>query len=206
MCNLYRMTKSRAEVADWFDAAEEASGANFAGEVYPGYPGLVVAAGSVRQMHWGFPLVMRGKSGQMLKPKPVNNTRSDKLGSPFWQSSFEARRCLIPVTAWAEAEGEKGHKTRTWLSVPDSEILACAGIWRGSDEWGDCYSMVLTDAAGMAAQVHTRMPVIIARRDYAVWTGGTASQARELCRPWDGMIVLDRTSDPWVGGGQARLL
>ncbi len=206
MCNLYRMTKSRAEVADWFGATEDAGGANFGEEVYPGYPGLVLAAGHVSQMHWGFPLTMRGKSGNLLKPKPVNNTRSDKLDSPFWRASFESRRCLIPMTAWAEAEGAKGHKTRTWLSLPDSKLFACAGIWRGSDEWGNCYSMILTDAAGMAAQVHTRMPVIIAPQDYAVWTRGNSNEARALCRPWEGAIELERTSAPWVGGGQARLL
>ena len=48
MCNLYRMTKNVAEVAAWFDAVEAAQGANFAEEVYPGYPGLVVAEGAVR--------------------------------------------------------------------------------------------------------------------------------------------------------------
>ena len=42
MCNLYRMTKPVSEVAAWFDAVAAADGANFAEEVYPGYPGLVV--------------------------------------------------------------------------------------------------------------------------------------------------------------------
>jgi hypothetical protein len=30
-------------------------------------------------MVWGFPLVLKGKGGQALKPKPVNNARVDKL-------------------------------------------------------------------------------------------------------------------------------
>jgi hypothetical protein len=68
-------------------------------------------------MIWGFPLQLKGKHGQPLKPKPVNNTRADKLGSNFWYNSFEQRRCLIPLTAWAEAEGPTRAKTRTWLSL-----------------------------------------------------------------------------------------
>jgi putative SOS response-associated peptidase YedK len=32
------------------------------------------------------------------------------------------RRCLIPVTAWAEAEGEKGSMTRTWYSLHGEEV------------------------------------------------------------------------------------
>ncbi len=206
MCNLYRMTKSRAEVAKLFEVDAGDSGGNFGEEVFPGYPGLVVAQGRVRQMNWGFPLVMKGKSGQMLKPKPVNNTRADKLESYFWRSSFEQRRCLIPVSAWAEAEGPKGAMTRSWLGMPDGDLFVCAGIWRSSDEWGDCYSMVMTDAAGMAAEVHTRMPVILAPQDYVAWIGGTPAEAHALCRPWQGDLALDRTSQPWVGGGQARLL
>lgn len=47
MCNLYRMSKAPAEIA-WFLGSRSAAGANFAAEVYPGYPGLVVAEGETR--------------------------------------------------------------------------------------------------------------------------------------------------------------
>ncbi|WFL77551.1 SOS response-associated peptidase family protein [Altererythrobacter arenosus] len=204
MCNLYRMTKGKDEVAKWFEAIEELGGANFGEEVYPGYPGAVVAEGRVRQMSWGFPLVMKGKQGQPLKPKPVNNTRTDKLDSFFWRYSFEERRCLIPVTAWAEAQGKKGSMTRTWLSLPDNELFACAGVWRTSDEWGDCYSMVMTDSGGAAAEVHSRMPVILSRADYTQWTDGTPDEARALCRAWGGELSIDRTDQPWAGGAAAQ--
>ncbi|MBX7495630.1 SOS response-associated peptidase [Qipengyuania sp. 6B39] len=206
MCNLYRMTKTTDEVAKWFAAVNELGGANFGEEVFPGYPGAVVADGAVRQMTWGFPLVMKGKSGQPPKPKPVNNARTDKLDSFFWRYSFEERRCLIPVTAWAEAEGPSGGKTRSWLSRPDAEMFAVAGVWRTSDEWGDCYSMVMTDAAGRAAEVHTRMPVLLAEGEWGTWTGGSPDEAKALCRPWAGELTLDRTGVPWSGRGQVSLL
>lgn len=198
MCNLYRMTKNADEVALWFDAVEAAQGANFASEVYPGYPGVVIAEGAVRRMNWGFPLQMKGKGGQPLKPRPVNNTRTDKLDSFFWRYSFEERRCLIPVTAWAEAEGAKGRKTRTWLSRPDAELIAVAGIWRSSDEWGDVYSMVMTDSAGVATECHDRMPVLLDKNDWAGWTGGSTEAARALCVPWTGALEIERTEDPWA--------
>jgi putative SOS response-associated peptidase YedK len=200
MCNLYRMTKNKDEVAAWFDVVNELGGANFGDEVFPGYPGAVVAEGKLVQMSWGFPLVMKGKNGQPLKPKPVNNARTDKLDSFFWRYSFEERRCLIPVTAWAEAEGPKGGKTRTWLSRHDAELFAVAGVWRDSEEWGRCYSMVMTDAAGAASEVHTRMPVLLREEDRAVWTQGSPEEAFALCRPWEGALDLDRTDQPWAGG------
>jgi len=210
MCNLYRMTRAKDEVARWFDAVDELGGANFGEEVYPGYPGVIIAEGKLRQMNWGFPLQMTGKQGQLLKPKPVNNARTDKLGGGFWRDSFVNRRCLIPLTAWAEAEGPKGAMTRSWLSMPGGDLFACAGIWRRSDEWGDCYSMVMTDAAGLAAEVHTRMPVLLDSANYARWTDGSPDDAFTLCAPWTGSLALDRTDQPWVrgavGSGQTRLL
>jgi putative SOS response-associated peptidase YedK len=206
MCNLYRMTKNVTEVAKWFEAVEGAGGANFAAEVYPGYTGLVVAEGAVRAMTWGFPLVLKGKQGQPLKPKPVNNARTDKLETGFWWHAFQHHRCLIPLDRWAEAQGEKGRMTRTWLSLPDAPLFAVAGVWRPSDEWGDCYSMVMTDSAGTdAAAVHERMPVLLAPGDQGRWLDGAPDEALGLCRGWDGPLTIERTLDPWAKSAAAPL-
>ncbi|MEM6493882.1 MAG: SOS response-associated peptidase family protein [Pseudomonadota bacterium] len=199
MCNLYRMTKNKDEVGRWFNAIDALGGANFASEVYPGHPGVVVAGGAVKTMTWGFPLVMKGKNGQPLKPKPVNNARQDKLESFFWRASFQERRCLIPMSAWAEAQGPKGAKTRTWMSRPDAELFAVAGVWRKSDEFGRCYSMVMTDSAGSAsADVHSRMPVLLRPQDYEGWLAGSAQEAKTLCVAWAGDLTIDHTEDSWA--------
>lgn len=196
MCNLYRMDKSADEVAHLFDAVA-GSGANAPAEIYPGYPGLVVAGGQIRSMVWGFPLVLKGKNGQPLKPKPVNNARADKLNGFMWRYSFAERRCLIPVTQFAEAEGEKGGKTRTWFSLPDHEVFAVAGIWRDTEEWGPAYSMVMTEACIHVADVHDRMPVILRRDDWDDWLDGPPA-AGLLCRPYPDLMVVNRTADSWV--------
>ncbi len=198
MCNLYRMTKSSTEVAGLFGATDNAIASNHGELVYPGYPGLVVANGEIRTMTWGFPLSLKGKSGQPLKPKPVNNTRTDKLDSGFWRPSFENRRCLIPLSAFAEAEGPKGRKTRTWLSMGDVEVFACAGIWRDSAEWGPVYSMVMTDASMHTSAVHDRMPVIIPQSGHKAWLLGDPGTARGLCAPYGEGLAIERTQEPWV--------
>lgn len=198
MCNLYRMTKNASEVAAWFEAIEAAQGVNFGAEVFPGYPGLVAAEGEVRAMVWGFPLVLKGAKGRPLKPKPVNNARVEKLSSFFWRNAFEQRRCLIPLSGWAEAEGPKGRMTRTWLAVPDTPLFAVAGVWRASDEWGACYAMVMTESAGSAAaEVHARMPVLLAPADYARWLSGSPQEALALCQPWQGPLTIERTDECW---------
>tara|TARA_R110002072_G_scaffold38314_19_gene111020 strand:+ start:13310 stop:13933 length:624 start_codon:yes stop_codon:yes gene_type:complete len=207
MCNLYRMTKNKAEVAAWFGAVDSLGGANFVDEVFPCYPGLVVAGGQLRSMVWGFPFAQTSKkTGEPLNPRPVNNARTDKLDGFFWRQSFEQRRCLIPLTAWAEAEGPAGSKTRSWMTLPGGELFAAAGIWRPSDEWGAVYSMVMTDAEGPAAAVHSRMPVVLAPEDHGVWTAGTPDEAKALCSAWRGDLAIDRTGEPWSGRGQVALL
>jgi putative SOS response-associated peptidase YedK len=116
----------------------------------------------------------------------------------MWRYSFAERRCLIPVTEFAEAEGEKGSKTRTWFSLPDEEVFAVAGIWRDTAEWGPAYSMVMTEACIHVAEVHDRMPVILGRDSWTDWLDGPPDAARLLCQPYPADMVVRRTADPWV--------
>lgn len=200
MCNLYRMTKGTQEVAKLFEVEPDLS-ANYAAEVYPGFPGLVVAEGRARAMHWGFPLVLKGKQGQPLKPKPVTNAREDKLLTGFWRDSFVNRRCLVPVSQWAEAEGEKGRMTRTWYGLPGEEVFAVAGLWRPSAEWGDVYTLVMVDGHPQMAEVHDRMPLILSRAAQRYWLDATADEALALCQTWEDELTVDRTLERWAGGG-----
>jgi len=204
VCNLYRLTKPADAVARLF-RAKSAGAPNFAAEVYPKYTGLVVAQGQVRAMTWGFPRhAVSKKTGKPLKPTATNNARDDKLrGNPMWRDSFRDRRCLIPVTAWAEAEGAAGAMTRTWYSLPDQDLFAVAGIWRPTDEWGNAYSMVMVDGCEQMADVHDRMPAILAAEDWERWTGGTPDEAFSLLRIWEGPLVVDRTDVPWFARASA---
>lgn len=139
MCNLYRLDKDKNQLAAYFNAMDR-TGNTPLGEVYPQYPGIVLRAGDAGHelvgMTWGFPLPMRGRNGQPLKPKAVNNARTDKLRTPFWSGAARnpAQRCLIPLSAFAEAVGETGKMTRTWLAVAGADPFACAGLWRKSIE------------------------------------------------------------------------
>jgi putative SOS response-associated peptidase YedK len=82
--------------------------------------------------------------------------------------------------------------------VPDESLFAVAGIWRPSAEWGDCYSMIMTEAAGEAATVHSRMPVILTIGNHASWLERELPDALELCRPWGGPLAVNRTDALWA--------
>lgn len=199
ICNLYRLRTAKAEISHMF-GAEVPVGANYTEEVLPNYPGLVSNGIDFRTMNWGFPVILQGKQGQKLKPKPVNNARDDKLHTPFWRESFEERRCLIPVSQWAEPQGETRRMTRTWYALPGGAPFAVAGIWKPTDRWGHCYSMVMVPGSPQMAEVHDRMPVILAQEDWATWLGAPPADAFALCRTWEGLLKVEATNDRWVDG------
>jgi len=105
------------------------------------------------------------------------------------------------MSAWAEAQGPKGAKTRTWMSRPDADLFAVAGVWRESDEFGLCYSMVMTDSAGSASHaIHSRMPVLLRADDYEGWVPGSPDEAKALCTAWTGDLTIDHTDESWTRG------
>jgi putative SOS response-associated peptidase YedK len=203
MCNLYTNRKSAAEVAAMFRVDPgDVLPFNTAEEVYPGYPGMVIreidGRRTLQSMAWGFPRKqVSKKTGLPLKPSPTNNARDDKLLTFFWKDSFEKRRCLIPLTAWAEAEGEKGRMTRTWYSLHGADLFAVAGIWRPTDEWGDAYSMVMVDGCPQMADVHDRMPVLLTADQYGPWLRAPADEALSLVRTCHDDLLVDRTTELW---------
>jgi putative SOS response-associated peptidase YedK len=196
------MRKSVAEVAAHFNV-KVPNYSNAPQEAYPGTPGTVVRqeAGEriMQSMTWGFPLRLKGMS-PTAKPKPVNNIAD--LNKPMWKG-LAARpqwRCLIPLTEFAEAEGLKGAKTRTWFNVKGQPIFAAAGLWRVSDEWGPVYSMVMTDCNEAIRPVHDRMPVLLMPDDYDSWLNETFDDAvafQNRCFP-DELIHMTRTDELWV--------
>lgn len=57
--------------------------------------------------------------------------------------------------------------------------------------------MMMTDANDTVSPVHNRMPVLLAERDWAVWTDGSVNAARDLCVPFAGALTVDHTDEPW---------
>lgn len=202
MCNLYKLRRSAAEVASIFNARVEMP-FNAAEEVLPGYPGMVIHPSNnsriVQSMVWGFPLRLKTMKPES-KPKPVNNVRDLSKGMWVGLARKPQWRCLIPLTEFAEAEGPKGSKTRTWFSVKDQPVAAWAGLWRESAEWGAVYSGVMTDANEAILPVHDRMPVLLMPEEQNRWLHGHFDdlldlQARQF--PPD-LVQMHRTDELWV--------
>lgn len=205
MCNLYTVKASTDEIAAALRAKKPTNTNAGQGDVYPGGPGLVVREDGgeriIQSMTWGFPLPQKSKkTGQPIKPKPVNNIAD--LTSFMWRfvAPKPEHRCIIPLTGFCEAEGDKGAKTRTWFSVRERPIFAWAGLWKDSAEWGPVYSGLMTDCNETVRPVHDRMPVLLHEEDLDVWLRGSLDDVMSFqgrCFP-DELIAMERTSDPWL--------
>ena len=210
MCNLVTLKASVDEVASSFRARRPKNTNASPGDVYPGWQGFVIReqAGErfMEAMTWGFPIRLKHMK-PTSKPKPVNNARDDKLLTGFWKHWFvtPAQRCLIPFTAFAEAEGEKGKMTRTWISVADQPLAAWAGLWRPTDEWGNAYTGVMVDATEELFDIHDRMPVILHPDDHDAWLSAPAEEAMALVRKYPSdRLTVERTAEPWFKKRSAR--
>ncbi|WP_449470073.1 SOS response-associated peptidase family protein [Sphingobium chungangianum] len=83
--------------------------------------------------------------------------------------------------------------------MKDEPVVAWAGLWRISDEWGPVYSGVMTDCNEAIRPVHDRMPVLLHRDEYDAWLNGTFDDSLALqlrCFP-DELIEMERTAEPW---------
>jgi putative SOS response-associated peptidase YedK len=71
--------------------------------------------------------------------------------------------------------------------MKDGSPFGIAGIWENwkhpaSGEWIRTFAIITTDANDLVADVHDRMPVILAPRDYDRWLS-EEPDPRDLMRP-----------------------
>lgn len=207
MCNRYRPGE-RKRVTDLFSARVLREYNDGPTIVNPREPGTVVRLEDgervLEPMTWGFPVVLKGKRGQPLKPKPVNNARFDKLKG-YWKywAVQPGQRCLIPTECYAEAVGAPGAMTTTWLSLKSAPVFAWAGLWGNSDEWGPVYTGVMTDNAPELGDIHDRSPVILAPEDWHEWLTAPLEDLYRFDRPWPADDVhVERTNVLWKESGR----
>jgi putative SOS response-associated peptidase YedK len=145
----------------------------------------------VRLMRWGLvpPWAKAGPDGAPDGKGPLLiNARADKVTtSPAFRSSAKGKRCLIPMTGWYEwranpdtPAGKKARKTPFFMTPGDDELICMAGlwsVWRAGEKTGapqdaapllSC-TIITTDAIGPLAQIHDRMPLVMAESDWDRW-------------------------------------
>ncbi|MBK1855000.1 SOS response-associated peptidase family protein [Verrucomicrobiaceae bacterium 5K15] len=144
---------------------------------------VVLGGDEAQVMRWGFERKGLGV---------VNNTRSDNLDSPMWREAFAERRCLIPVLAFYEWSGAKGHKRTHRFTSPDGGLLWMAGIWEESQELGRCFSMLTTESNTLMEPIHNRMPAVLTPAECDYYLKGHM----ETFRPKPDLLEVTDAANP----------
>ncbi len=114
---------------------------------------LIVRDGKASLAHWG----LRRKFA---------NLRAETLAQKF-PGPYREGRALVPASGFYEWRSSAGRKQPYYFSPADGALLALAAVWEK-----DSFSLITTEPNATVRNIHDRMPVIIARDDYAPWLAG----------------------------------
>ena len=150
----------------------------------------VVGTNGKRQlvpMRWGLIPSWWSKPIRELKLATFNARAETVAEKPFFRGTFKRNRCLIPLSGYYEWQDTPGGKQPWYFTARDgSPALTVAGLW---DEWENpetgrpfkSCTMIICGPNKFVAEVHDRMPVLLAERDFEPWLGDEAGL--ELLNP-----------------------
>jgi putative SOS response-associated peptidase YedK len=165
---IYRLDGAAAAIAAAF-GADPGDDPWQGGSVLPGgfAPVVVAGPGGARRLVprlWGVPPPPRGVA-------PVTHLRNPD--SPFWIGTLRHTefRCLVPATSIAVSRAGRTQ----WLTLPDTPLLALAGVWRDAEV--PAFAIVTTDGSlgGLGS-----VPLILPREHWHDWLRAEWGRAQRL--------------------------
>ena len=121
------------------------------------------------------------------------NARSETVASkPAFREAMKSRRCLIPADGFYEWKRTEKSKQPFHFGMNDDSPFAFAGLWeRWKDPTGssvESCSILTTTPNALLADVHDRMPVILASNNYDLWLDPglkDVNAVTEMLHPYD---------------------
>jgi len=113
---------------------------------------------------------------------------------PSFRAAFKSKRCLVPANffyEWKKGPTSKDKQPYA-IGLVDGSPMSFAGLWewwmdRTTGEEVETYSIVTTSPNALMAQLHDRMPVILAPEDWPAWLGEIETTREErlaLLKPY----------------------
>ncbi len=146
----------------------------------------------LRTAAWG--LVPSWAKDRKGAARMINARLESVPTKPAFRSAYAKRRCLIPADGWYEwqvVDGSGGpRKQPHYMSAEDGHILTFAGLyefWRGepNEPTLTTCTVITAPATGALADVHERMPLLIAKADWPRWLAPEVADPADLLEPWD---------------------
>jgi putative SOS response-associated peptidase YedK len=122
--------------------------------------------------------------------KPINAKCETVRTLPTFRDAYARRRCIIPVDGFFEWKAINGQKAKQpyAIAMKDGSPFGLGGLWENwkdptSGEWTRTFAIVTTDANELVAEIHNRMPLILAPADYIRWLSDEPDP-HDLMRPF----------------------
>jgi putative SOS response-associated peptidase YedK len=205
MCGRYSLSKSKIELEERFQA-EMLPDFNPRYNIAPTQLLPVITSQSPK----GFSFFYWGITPEFGKNRPVAqkliNARAETITEKVtFKSSFQKRRCLIPTDGFYEWK-RLGKKTSIpyRFTLREAELFAFAGIWEEFETVnGDIqhtFLILTTSPNEKIAEIHDRMPVIIAKKDEKKWLDSytTEEELTKILKPYPEDLMMSFTVSPLV--------
>lgn len=130
-------------------------------------------------MRWG--LVPSWAKDLKIGARMINARSETAAEKPSFRSAIKKRRCLIPADGFFEWEKIDSKTKQPWLiHYQNRTPFVFAGLWESwkspdhSEPVLSC-SILTTASNTEMAEIHDRMPVVIAPEEYSTWLSPDAS-------------------------------
>ena len=122
-------------------------------------------------LHWG--LVPSWSKGPDNRYSMINARAETVASKPAYRNAFKRRRCLFAVDGFYEWKRQDNAKQPYYIHMAGDEPFAMAGLWefwQGADgSVIESCAIITTTPNELMADIHDRMPVILAPDDYTAW-------------------------------------
>jgi putative SOS response-associated peptidase YedK len=190
MCGRYLLTSPLESVQALFEVGERPNlGARY--NIAPTQEVPIVrrtrdgAGRELALVRWG--LIPHWAKDEKAGNRMINARAEGIRNKPAFRDAFLRRRCLVPADGFYEWK-KIGRTRQPWLiRRRGGGLLAFAGLW---EVWRDPHgqsrhscTIVTGPANELVADLHDRMPVILAPDDIGRWLEADPDEAGALLRP-----------------------
>lgn len=126
------------------------------------------------------------------------NARAETLvDAPAFRDAFQTHRCLVVADGFYEWRAEETGKKPVWITRPDREPFAFAGLWaaakRGDGSSIHSCAIVTCEPGEVVAPIHDRTPVILDQETEGGWLDPVLrpGELRGLLVPTDDLVVTE---------------
>ena len=127
------------------------------------------------------------------------NARSETVAvKPAYRAAFKSRPCLVVADGFYEWKKSEGGKQPFYITTKSRAPFAFAGLWEPKSlAEQDTFTILTCTPNELCATVHDRMPVMLAREDFADWLSSPEERSK-LLKPFP--------ADQWNYGRWAKQL